>query len=627
MDIYINKKRIKLSPRNSIGKGGEADVFDIGKRKAAKVFKQPNHPDYKGLPLEQKAAKKRLQEHQTKLRHFPSNLPNQIITPETLATDKSGNNILGYTMPLLKGTTPLLKYSDRNFRSQNGINNQTIVDIFQELHKTIRQVHAAKVIIGDFNDLNVLVLGTEAYLIDADSFQYDQFLCRVFTSRFVDPLLCDPNENKLLLNQTHNYNSDWYAFTVMLMQCLLFVDPYGGVYKPKDRKLIIPHTARPLKRITIFDPEVKYPKPAIPYQVLPDDLLQYFYRCFKEDWRGELPWKLLDNLQWTKCTNCGAEHARMSCPHCTHIQQLAQLSTVTVRGTVQATRIFHTEGIILKVALQGENLNWLYYNKSSFKREDETVIFSGDLDPKMQFWLYGKSTLVGKQGQVITLNHNSLIDKVESRLAVDSYYDQPIVCCNQFKRYWLHNGQLLRDGQLGAEYIGDVLPGQTQFWVGSHFGFGFYRAGNLNVAFVFDAKRKGINDQIKLPNWQGKIVDVTCSFSQNYCWFFLTIQEQGKMLHRVYVIQSDGVIIATAEAELGDNSWLNSIHGNCGISHFLLVATDEGIVRVEPHHGQIIITKKFPDTEPFVDMSCQLFASSKGLYVVNQQEIKLLQVQ
>ena len=50
-------------------------------------------------------------------------------------------------------------------------------------------------------------------------------------------------------------------------------------------------------------------------------------------------------------------------------------------------------------------------------------------------------------------------------------------------------GQLLRDSLLGPERIGDVLSGQTQFWVGERFGLGFYRAGSVSVAFVFGADK------------------------------------------------------------------------------------------------------------------------------------------
>lgn len=624
MDIYINGKKIRLSPKKAIGKGGEADVYDIGKQKAVKVFKQPSHPDYIGLPLEQKAAEERLKQHQTKLKQFPHNLPSEVITPQELVTDKSGYDIVGYTMPLLKGTTPLLKYSDRNFRTQSGIDNQTVTQIFGNLHQTIIQIHQNQVVIGDFNDLNILINQKQAYLIDADSFQYGGFLCQVYTARFVDHLLCKQNETQLIPEQPHNSNSDWYAFTVMLMQSLLFVHPYGGVYKPKKPEDRIPHSARPLKRITVFDSEVKYPKPALAYSILSDDLLHHFHNCFKSDKRGEFPRKLLDNLHWQKCDRCGVEHARITCPNCSGIGiQIIPPPTVTVRGKVTLTHIFRTEGVILATALEKDHLYWLYYDKGSFKREDNQTLFTGELDQKTSFRLKNEATLIGRDGQVITLNgdENSL-----SRIATDSYQNLPLFDCNEDARYWIANGQLLRDGKLGSEYIGDVLENQTRFWVGNHFGFGFYSAGNLKVAFVFDAHRKGINDQFKLPSWQGQIIDTACYFSDDLCWFFLAIQQQSKIIHRVIVIQPDGQILAVTEAQKANNSWLSNIHGHFAAHDFLLVATDEGIVRVEIDNEQITKTKEFPDTESFVDTNCKLFASAKGLYVVSNQEIKLLQI-
>src|SRR5205085_1033924 len=106
--------------------------------------------------------------------------------------------ILGYTMPLLQSTDPLLRYSERSFR-QTGISTQTVVQIFQDLHDTVSKLHFYQLVIGDFNDLNVLVRDTEAYLIDADSFQFASFPCTVFTARFVDPLLCDPTANQPIL--------------------------------------------------------------------------------------------------------------------------------------------------------------------------------------------------------------------------------------------------------------------------------------------------------------------------------------------------------------------------------------------------------------------------------------------
>ncbi len=52
MIVYLNGKQHRLNPSDSIGKGGEADIFALGNM-AFKVFKQPNHIDFQGFPHEQ----------------------------------------------------------------------------------------------------------------------------------------------------------------------------------------------------------------------------------------------------------------------------------------------------------------------------------------------------------------------------------------------------------------------------------------------------------------------------------------------------------------------------------------------------------------------------------------------
>src|SRR5689334_24708988 len=98
MDVYLQGKRVKLDPSRSLGKGGEADVFDLGRGRALKVFKTPDHVDYHGLPAEQKAAEQRIGMHQRKLREFPAQMPPEVVAPEELATDRSGRFVVGYAM-------------------------------------------------------------------------------------------------------------------------------------------------------------------------------------------------------------------------------------------------------------------------------------------------------------------------------------------------------------------------------------------------------------------------------------------------------------------------------------------------------------------------------------------------
>ncbi|MGI0485448.1 hypothetical protein ACN4EK_08435 [Pantanalinema rosaneae CENA516] len=629
MDVYVNGKKVRADPKRAIGKGGEADVFDIGHGQALKLFKSPNHPDYQGLPQEQQAARDRLALHQQKLPQFPKPLPDRVVAPQALATDKTGQTILGYTMSLLKGAEVLLKYGERSFR-QTGIKAQTVVQIFQDLHTTVSKLHFAGIIIGDFNDLNVLVNGAEAHLIDVDSWQFSIFPCQMFTARFVDPLICQPQASQAMLQHPHNQDSDWYAFAVMLMQCLLFVDPYGGVYKPKSPSQHVPHTARSLHRITVFHPEVRYPKPAIPYQALSDELLHHFQQIFERDARGEFPRSLLDRLQWTTCKQCGLEHARSSCPICIPIVTKMVKPASILQGTVTATQIFVTEGVIVFATVERGQLKWIYHDRGQFKREDGSVILQGDLNPYLRWQIQGKTTLLGYQGQVIRF----CPDQVPERFAVESLDAIALFDTTPNHCYWIANGQLQRDGNLGSVYIGEVLPEQTRFWVGSGFGFGFYQAGELSVAFVFDVEKSGIYDRVQLPHWQGQLIHTNCTLSQDYAWLFCKTQFQGQLHYHCTVIHRNGTTIATAQVKAGDNHWLATLGNHlttdesryCAVNHFLLAPTDEGIIRIEVQRQQLIQTKLFPDTEPFVDGHSRLLPSSGGLYVINCRELRSLKL-
>ena len=625
--VYVNGQSILLDPSQTIGKGGEADIYAVSVptlgMRAVKVYKPPDHPDLVGQPLEQRIAKRRIEEHQGKLKAFPKNLPPRVIVPLELVTDKTGQKIVGYTMRHLTDVEVLMRYGERNFR-EAGVSNETVVAIFKDLHQTVSGIHQAGVVIGDFNDLNELVRGVETYLVDADSFQFDGFLCMAYTMRFVDPLLCDPNDSCPILVKPHTPESDWYAYAVMFMRSLIFVDPYGGVYVPKDKTKRISHASRPLHRITIFDPEVRYPKPATPYVVLPDDLLQFFHQQFEKDERGEFPLILLEKLRWTKCRLCGTEHARSVCPICATVTPVLERKVTIIRGQVTATRIFSTPGLIVFAAVQGGKLRYLYCEDDQLKREDDLLVAKIQLDPHFRFRIKGKDTLIAKGRQMYAFSSDRLEPE---KTVIDTFGTLPMFDANKEHGYWLQNGRLMRDNRFGPERIGDVLEGQTLFWVGEKFGFGIYRAGGLSVAFVFDAERRGINDSVELSPIRGQLVDSTCFFANERCWFIVSMRDGAKTVNQCSVILANGRIEATAETEEGDGSWLGTVRGKCAVGNFLLAATDNGLVRLEVVNGRIEITKEFPDTEPFVNSGVHLFPSQDGLYVVDRKEVRLLTLQ
>ena len=619
-EVLIGKgrKKFRPDPSKSIGKGGEADIYDVGDGMALKVFKTPDHPDFDGLPHEQEGARARIAEHQRKLPAFPLNLPIHMVAPQELAYGRDGS-IVGYVMPFKRGAEVLLRYSEVNFR-QGGIPDNVVVEIFRDLHSTVRQVHSKGIVLGDFNDLNVLVKDAEAYIIDADSCQFGQFLCRVFTERFVDPLLCDPKEDRLLLYKPHNEMSDWYAFAVMLMQTLLCLSggPYGGVYKPKKPSGRMGHSSRPLHRITVFNPEVRYPKPSRHFSVLPDRMLQFFHEIFEKDKRREIPSTLLEDLHWTTCKTCDTLHARGVCPVCrvSPPQPVTAVST----GTVSANRIFQTEGQIVFAVSQEGTLRWLYHHNDEYRREDDSLVATGAVDPHARFRIRGPDTVIASGNHALVFTK----DKPPQRLTVDSFGLLPVIDANERHIFWAQNGQIKRTSNLGVDFqdlVGDVLPQQTLFWTGSRIGFGFYRAGGLSQCFTLNPERKGLNDSLTLKPFKGQLVDSTCFFGKDRIWFLVSSRIRGKTMNSCFLIRQDGTVEAEAQTEADDGSWLGTLRGKCAVGDFLLAATDDGIVRVKASLGTIAVEKEFPDSARFVHTGRHLFIDKAGLLVVGSREI------
>ncbi len=618
MYVYLNNTRVRISPSAAIAKGGEADIYQLAQDKALKVFKAPDHPDLECEPELQEAAQRRLEEHQTKLKAIPTGLPDTFVTPLNLATTKKGR-VVGYSMRFVRDAVVLLKLSDKSFR-QGTFSQNDVVAAFKSLHESVSQGHNAGVIIGDFNDLNVLVRDLHAYIIDVDSYQFGSYRCRVFTEKFLDPLLADPTQERVTQCHAYNRHADWYAFAVMLMQTLLYVGPYGGIHRPKNKADRVPQGARPLKRITIFSQDVIYPRVALHYGVLPDDLLDYLFNTFTKDKRGMFPRRLLD-MEWRTCAVCSSLHARSSCPECSAGLAGLVVETLRVRGSVTAKRIFRTKGKIVKSVATREGLQYVYWEDGKFCRETGDAVLSGPLDPHLEFAICGKRTIVGKGHQFVVL---SLKGEAPARHQVDTIANVPCFAANNDRYFWVWNGQLLRSCSFGHEILGQVLAGQTWFQVGDERGFGFYRAGGLSVYFVFATDGTAINDTIQIALGRGQLVEARCLFSQHRVWAFFSVKEDARVMNRVFLMNSAGNIVAKAEAEAGDASWLGSIRGKALAGNALFSTSAAGLVRIDEHQGCLRHSRTYADTERFIHEGCELYALSDGIRVVDTREITAL---
>jgi hypothetical protein len=316
--VYIDGRRVALTPTALVGQGGEAEIYDLGDGRVVKWWKPPEHPDFAGDAGAQANAARRIAEAPARLRALPGGLPAAVVVPCGFALSRR-KDVVGYVMPKVAGE-PLHALGEPRWRREHPGAN--VVTILLALHDAIAGLHRRGVVIGDCNDLNILVDGDRVHLIDIDSYQLPGFPCVMFSERFVDPRLCGPVQ--LVPIRPHDEASDWFAFAAMALRSLLLVGPWGGVVPG------VTPNARVLTRTSVLSSRVTYPRAARPLATLPDELLARFRAIFEGDERGAFPRAELERLQLRRCTTCGLEHARVRCPSCA-----VPAAPVTVHGRLR----------------------------------------------------------------------------------------------------------------------------------------------------------------------------------------------------------------------------------------------------------------------------------------------------
>ncbi len=621
--VYLKGQVIRLT--KEIGAGQEAVVYDMGNGQVAKIYRLPNDPYYAQSPEEQKAATARITINQKKLTMFPSGLPSNIIAPSNLLTDKQGA-IIGYTMPFITGAETLLTYGDMGYRHSMNISNNEIRDIFLNLHGTLKALHSKRVVIGDFNDLNILIKNKQVYMIDTDSYQFGNFMSTMYTEKFVDPLICDIiTKNNIPLwtmTRNHNPNGDWYAFSTLLFKSLLFVDPYGGIYKPKDPNKRVKQQLRPSRRINVFDPEVIYPKHAYPYKSLDDKTLRYFQEVFQKDLRGEFPQVLLKNMQWKSCNACGIEYATSQCPICN--AGAIHVIPISVSGNVQVQEVFVTNGTIMFAAMQNGRLMYVYHENNEYKRENNKIVISGPLSRNLHIAINGSSTVLSESHTMVVVDQSGQSKK----MFIDCIGTRPVCDANSREIFWVENGNVYKNNPLGLEYspvhIGQCIVDNTVLWTGDVFGFGMYKAGNILQGFVFESSSKVINDNINLPFIKGQIIDAKTYISDSFAWVMIATKDQSKYINHCIVINRQGKVLTHINNDISEEIWLSHIKGKSAVGNYLFCPTNDGIARISIDANGNIETKVFVDTENYVNEQSSLLVSPMGIYVIKRNKILLV---
>ncbi len=345
MKVLINNKLVKLNERDVLGAGGEALVLRH-EAAAVKLYHDPTLA---------RAAKLEA------LLQLNPNLPPSVIFPDSPVYDQTGGQLIGFTMPALPGRMEVLAgLSNKSFRASHNVTLPQVAGLFRAIHPVVQAIHQAELVIGDFNDLNLLFDATNLAFIDVDSYQFDKWPCPVATETYLDPRLygCD-----LTARPAFSPENDWYSFAVLLFRSLLLAHPYGGTH-PQVKLL----TERVRQRLTVFHPDVTYPKIGLSPAYLSDELAGVFQQIFGAGKSGVFPLASLEKYaaELIECSTCQAwfPSGRHFCPACQSLTTFV-MPPVQLEAGVQAEELLSAAGPIIALRVVGQKLYAVAHEETS----------------------------------------------------------------------------------------------------------------------------------------------------------------------------------------------------------------------------------------------------------------------
>lgn len=518
-NVYIDGQRFVLDPARLIQSGGEGMVFGVG-RHALKCYHRPGAAqEAKVAYLLQPAIRQK----------WPAN----VMAPDAIIRDAQGK-FAGFRMGRLPaGTYPMKKLASAQFCRKQGLDAGDVLPLLQEIHTTLATLHRAGIVVGDVNDHNIFFRdprrpadgsgGACTYWVDVDSFQCGPHPCPVAAHAFLDPNLYTVKD----FGQRPVFSalSDWYAFFVLVVKCLLHVHPFGGVHHAHKSL-----ASRAQVRITAFSPDVVYPKNARPPGALSDALLNYAGQVFGQGRRERFPEALLAaygcNLQ--RCSHCRLAFPgeRGTCPDC---QRAGTQRVAHVNGAPSLRRLFAVDGTLQHIAIQGRRIAAVVRSGQEYRliRADvggapaENVLFSGRAG--YRFGYFGQTVVVNSVGssQLLLLEIGEDGPRQVALLESDSFQDQAVFTTTVTHLYRLTNGCMMkgqvRHGHYVDEVVATVHRRQTQLWGDPEADrvAGCYRIFNRYHFFIVDGQGNNYDVQMApVSGERGSVKEMVACFGR-----------------------------------------------------------------------------------------------------------------
>ena len=251
MEVFVGGKKIALTQKNYVAKGGEGSIYKKGDL-AFKIYEDQN----KMIPLAKIGELNAL--------NHPS-----IVNPKNPIYNEK-KHLIGFTMDWIGGNNvALCKLFTNGFRDKNGIDNDTIIELVENIKEVIHYIHQNKCLIVDGNELNYMVSDNfvTPFLIDVNAWQTPSF-----GATAIMPSIRDWTTDQF------NEVTDWFSFAIVTFQLFVGIHPFKGrhkAYRKNDfRKRIIDH-------VSVFNSSVTLPPTVRDFNLIPSSYKDWYYNTFE----------------------------------------------------------------------------------------------------------------------------------------------------------------------------------------------------------------------------------------------------------------------------------------------------------------------------------------------------------
>jgi hypothetical protein len=250
---------IELNEPDFVAEGGEGKLYTKNQL-VFKIYTDPN----KMIPA-------------TKIQELiVLNKPN-IIRPQAILLDKNHKPV-GFSMTPVTPSVALPRLFTNDFRNRYQIQDNTIVNLVEQMMETITFIHAQDCLLVDGNEMNYLVTEPDydtPYFIDVDSYQTQNFPATAIMPSIRD--YHTPVFSKL---------TDWFAFAIVACQLFVGIHPYKGKHSQFRKKNL---EARMRANISIFNQDVSLPAAVRDFNIIPPAFYDWFVRMFEQGERVPPP--------------------------------------------------------------------------------------------------------------------------------------------------------------------------------------------------------------------------------------------------------------------------------------------------------------------------------------------------